>query len=84
MNEMVERVAKAMSDYCGAQPDSGVPMPTAEEFLAFARVSIAAMREPTEAVITAARKVLPNVIYETRDTLCLERIYRAMIDEALR
>ena len=78
---MVERVARAICLADGEDPDERCE-DWMQEFSGWrgyvesARAAIAAMREPTEAMLEAGRSTPPR-------TRCLE-VYRAMIDEALK
>ena len=69
---LVERVARALCEDCGLDWETA----TQEGWERQARAAIAAMREPTEAMLEAGRSTPPR-------TRCLE-VYRAMIDEALK
>ena len=77
MNDMLERVAAAMLD---ADFDVGswrhADENIKDRFRAMARAAIAAMREPTKAMIDAG-ETAGNPVYEPRV------IWGAMIDEAL-
>jgi hypothetical protein len=72
MSEMVERVAVALfSHYMTALPDNAT---------AIARIAIAAMREPTEAMIEAAKTNHWTCDGETG----MDGVWRDMIDAALK
>jgi hypothetical protein len=81
MNEMVERVARAMYKGC----DDDARHPTWDEvdhafhnlWLRAARIGIAAMREPTEAMLEAS----PPIAGENPSKY---EIWQAAIDEALK
>ena len=74
---MVERVARAfMGQYW---PEGREPHPVPEGVLVATRRAIAAMREPTEAMILAVPVPLPPGPHEAR----IEHEWRAMIDSAL-
>ncbi len=67
VDDMVERVARAIQE--------GIPLePTWEDCLGLARDAIAAMREPTEAMILRGEE----------DQYRVEYIWRYMIDESLK
>ncbi len=76
-DEMIGRVARAIKD-CGAYtPDwQGAD----EDLIIMARAAIAAMREPTEAMVYHV--VTANVGGNVNPQVA-EEIYRAMIDAAL-
>jgi hypothetical protein len=86
MNEMVERVARAIAGHNGYDPDDmsgahniGGPMWMA--FVQEARAAIEAMREPTmDMVVAGTEQWLCEAAMEDRS----EANWRAMIDEALR
>jgi hypothetical protein len=89
MNEMVERVARAICVADGVDPDMlcsglGNIIPEGETWTAWrvrekqARAAIAAMREPTEAMTSAVLKKLNS------DPRWVAMDYRTMIDEALK
>lgn len=79
MNEMVERVARAIA---GADRNQWDHMfaPRKAMFVCFARAAMAAMREPTEAMIDSGM----NTGYAPACDLEVDAHWRAMIDEALR
>lgn len=88
MNEMVERVAKAVFDEANRQQ----PHPSDKEWAqasvqdkgaahSFARAAIAAMREPTEAMAVAGAKTVEGHVWLTGESI--HRRWQAMIDAAL-
>ncbi len=77
MNEMIERVANAMAFHSDRQAHT---KPWMVKWDDLARVAIAAMREPTEAMLDAA--VARDYRGEGPDTA--SEHWRAMIDQALR
>jgi hypothetical protein len=78
-SEMIERVAAAIYGVApiGERPWEDAPATTRFDCVLRARVAIAAMREPTEAMREAAR----NGLADTEDWA--GDLWRAMIDEAL-
>ncbi len=86
-NEMIDRVAKAIKD-CGAYtPDwQGAD----EDLIIMARAAIAAMREPTEAMMEAAADLhtqegwCATDLGHEADPNDMGNIWRAMIDAALK
>lgn len=75
MSEMVERVREAILSVPAITPQ----LTWAEKCELFARAAIAAMREPTDAMISGAhRGYMPGEPVRTRDA------WANMIDEALR
>jgi len=78
MSEMVERVARVMwNAHVGPTIawDDNFWRDSDIEWLERARIAIAALREPTEAMVAAA-----NQLNHPRDV----EVWRAMIDEALK
>lgn len=84
MDEMVERVAYqiGMSLYGDCTPEE-TPLAWAN-LKAAAREAIAAMRDPTKAMIEAAARTRPGAPPNAAARLGLGLIYSAMIDAALR
>ncbi len=83
MSEMVERVAKAM---CDAEMGHGIfeaYKVHRDSYMTLARVSIEAMREPTEAMVDAAN-ALDRVEAGLLMVATPNRAWEAMIDEALK
>ncbi len=78
MSEMVIRVAKAMlgAFHEHAGPEEGMD--------AMARAAIAALREPTEAMVKFGDAVRGNHAADYKGGNGTENVFRAMIDEALR
>jgi hypothetical protein len=76
MSEMVDRICDLLMEHgCG----------NSEQCEKTARATIAAMREPTEAMVTKVAKGMRNVRYlqdETRETIAIDA-WKAMIDAAL-
>ena len=84
MGEMVERVAKAIyAAEHGTEYQDGTPVrPSPDEWdvlLTCARAAIAAMREPTEAMLKAAHSAC-----DENGHVLIASSNRAMIDEALK
>ncbi len=72
MGEMIDRVAKAIYDAMDIA--DGLNMTAAETY---ASAAIAAMRQPTDAMVNAGRDMYPP------DQDCIP-VWETMIDEALR
>jgi len=76
-SEMVDRICDLLMEHgCG----------NSEQCEKTARAAIAAMRDPTEAMVTKVAKGMRNVRYlqdETRETIAIDA-WKAMIDAALR
>lgn len=85
MSEMVERVARALADLdADYEPDEileGDDFPFWQYFKHDARVVIAAMREPTEAMLHAAWAVYDDDWCGETNAL---NMWQAQIDEALK
>lgn len=81
MNEMVERVAKAIhaAQYARIH-DEALGLTD----LDVARSAIAAMREPTEAMLDAATKAAERDEAHMSTYHCMAEGYRAAMDEALK
>ncbi|HLX18470.1 MAG TPA: hypothetical protein VKS24_25055 [Bradyrhizobium sp.] len=87
MNEMVERVAEAIykTDPVGVRPWQDAPISNRDDCLACARAAIAAMREPTEAMVEAGEAEMYEH-HEKPEDWTLENTKTAwmmMIDAAL-
>lgn len=80
--EMVERVARAIAEADRTQWDH-MFAPRKAMFASFARAAIAAMHDPTKAMIDSADKLDRGTLYDPRE-LDPEEIWKAMIDEAMR
>jgi hypothetical protein len=74
---MVKRVARALSDHSAGTFYVKDEMSARAMYLGYARAAIAAMRDPTEAMIRACD--WPN----TDRNSCLDDVWRCMIDAAL-
>ena len=85
--EMEDRVARAMAAYVATLPKTSDDAPFIYKHrIELARAAIAAMREPTDAMVTKVAKGMRNVRYlqdETRETITIDA-WKAMIDTALR
>ena len=82
MSEMIERVAKAIAlDDC--QTWNELDAVNRGMFLSFARAAIAAMREPTEAMLEAGTITVSKTGVISISTQDAARIWRAMVDAAL-
>ena len=81
MSEMIERVAKALSEREGSGPWEGGLLGESgrEMWRKTARAAIEAMREPTPDMIQSA---IPELLYDDQQD-CIGAAYTAMIDEAL-
>jgi len=80
MSEMVERVAKAMA--CLWLPEEVARRKeVARQLEPIARAAIAAMREPTEAMVKAARNPIVRPMPHITEIVRAE--WKAMIDAAL-
>lgn len=79
MSEMVERVARTLCTFAGDCPDDIVRGDVLlwTRYEGEARVAIAAMRQPTEAMINLGWQLI-------RGNLRPDEIYPHMIDEALK
>lgn len=91
MNEMVERVARAMWESMRLEYDQMVPWeeaqdnndelgPARRQLRLMARAAIAAMREPTEEMFRAAEEVVDP---DDRFSFSFAECWRAMIDAVL-
>ena len=80
MGEMVERVAKALLNHTNSSPGvmTQYDMMSENEARELASVAIAAMREPTEAMLKAA-----HAACDENGHVLVASGYRAMIDAAL-
>ena len=90
MSEMVERVAKAIRDHNmrqgGVEPASDMTPFEAQHYTAEARAAIAAMREPTEAMVLAgddAQTDIQGPDEGIQVAMCSSVPWQAMIDAAL-
>lgn len=89
MNEMIERVSRAMEPYLWDQeittkyPEFVPEIDKMREYsIARARKAIEAMREPTQSMLDAARSIDPGVIND--EYAPASQHWAAMIDEALK
>ena len=80
MNDMINRVARAIEDAAISQPISNEDMGfiSCAYMNLIARAAIEAMREPTEAMVEACDRFRVGIHLETRDA------WTVMIDEALK
>jgi hypothetical protein len=80
--DMIERVARALTIYDGSDPDGRTSIADRPKrwmlMIEDARAAIAAMREPTEAMLSAAEEYRPPI-----HRLTWAGPWRAMIDAAL-
>lgn len=88
-NEMIERVARALTLHEGSDPDGPTTIADRPKrwmlVIEDARAAIEAMREPTEAMVAHAHEefdLAPFGIFPGPFTL--EKVWRAMVDEALK
>ena len=79
MSEMVDRVARAIKTRFDDRADGVMIMDFARDL---AEVAIAAMREPTLAMFEAGDFQTPS--FSEGDPERATRVWRAMVDEALR
>jgi hypothetical protein len=77
MNEIIERVAKALAG------DEWNNANDRDRFLRDARDAIKAMRDPSAEMLALSKKMAGNELSWDADAECLARVYRAMIDVAL-
>ena len=78
MSEMVERVAKEIYLHVNAETAGRPLAEVADAYLACARAAILAMREPTEAMLSAAYRSCDD-----SGMVMIKSGYKAMIDSAL-
>jgi hypothetical protein len=91
MSEMVERVARACHDARIFMTISDTPAPYDETspnnrylYLKLARVAIAALREPTEAMIASIDRAHENALESGVYTWPVATFWQTMIDAALK